>query len=243
MKPYFDHPIDLANIGIARHHKGMMLYDIQQTNTNFLLRFSELFSLPYSVYLLDANGATIKINEIGASICGFNTSSQAINKTIFDVSKGNTARDLLDNCDSVLKHESVKIFDEFNMRHDGRFLQFLSVKFPCYDSKGQLHGLIGLSIVLGEHPLAEAITRLTDLGLLPKNSNQQDQSLKLNLGQVTLTAREQDCLEFTVKGFTAKEIAKKLTISPRTVEDYLNQLKLKLGANTKQQMIQKVLSA
>jgi DNA-binding CsgD family transcriptional regulator len=243
MKPYFDYPIDPKNIGVTRYLEGMMLYDIENYKAELLLNSADLFSLLYSVYLLDTHGSTLKINDFGASICGFNTSTQALGKTIFDVSQGNTAKDLLDNCESVLKQESVKIFDEFNLRYDGRSLQFLSVKFPCYDCKQQLQGILGISIVLGEHPLAEAITKLTDLGLLPKNTTPQEQTIKLNLKNILLTPREQECIEYTVKGFTAKEIAKKLLISPRTVEEYLNQLKVKLGASSKQQMIQKVLSA
>jgi DNA-binding CsgD family transcriptional regulator len=241
MKPYFSYPIGLNHVGIARFQQGMMLYDIRIQNNDLLLNFADLFSLPYSVYLLDIQGATLKINETGASICGFVSSDQAVGQTIFQVSQGTTAQDLLDNCDSVLKQESVKMFDEFNTRHDGRALQFLSIKFPCYDSTQQLQGVLGISIVLGEHPLASAITRLTEIGLLPKNTSPQNQVLQLNLGNAVLTAREQECLEYTVKGFTAKEIAKKLSISPRTVEEYINQVKFKLGVSTKQQLIQKVL--
>lgn len=241
MNPFFDKSIELNNIGVAKYKNGMMLYDLRTNGPQLLIKFVDLFALPYSVYLLDHKGATVKINEVGASICGFSSPSQAIGKTIFDVSLDDKANTLLDNCESVLQQESVKIFDEFNLRHDGRSLHFLSIKFPCYDAQQQLHGTLGLSIVLGEHPLAEAITQLTDLGLLPRNTS-QDQQLKLNLGSITLTPREQECLEYTVKGFTAKEIAKKLLISPRTVEEYLNQLKVKLAVNTKQQMIQKVLS-
>lgn len=241
MKPYFNYPISLADIGIARYQKGMRLYDTQQQKANLLLPLMDFFALPYSVYLLDMNGATLKINEIGASICGFNDVSQAIGKTIFAVSKGHSAQDLLDNCDAVLKQESVTLFDEFNTRYDGKLLQFLSIKFPCYDFNYQLQGLLGISIVLGEHPLASAITKLTELGLLPEDTSPQNQTISLNVGDVSLTAREQDCLDYTVKGFTAKEIGKKLLISPRTVEEYINQLKLKFGVSTKQQMIQQVL--
>ena len=150
------------------------------------------------------------------------------------------ANDLLENCASVLQQETVKIFDESNLRYDGKSLQFLSIKFPCYNFQHQLLGILGISIVLGEHPLAEAINQLTSLGLLPRNTS-EDQKLKLNLGPIVLTPRELECLEYTVKGFTAKEIAKKLLLSPRTVEEYLNQLKLKFEVSSKQQMIQKVL--
>lgn len=244
MKPYFENTIESEHIGIARYQKGLMLYDLSHQSFDLLISLDDFFALPYSTYLLDENGATLKINELGAKICGFHASDHALGRTLFEVSKKHTSQLLLDNCKRVLEQESVQIFDEFNMRYDGRSLQFLSFKFPCYDSKGQLQGTLGISIVVGEHPLAEAITLLTSLGILSTGSSPQiPQEIKLHLGGVSLTARENECLELTVKGFTAKEIAKKLSISARTVEEYLNQVKLKLGVSSKQRMIQKVLKS
>ncbi|MGQ3887652.1 LuxR C-terminal-related transcriptional regulator [Legionella sp. CNM-1927-20] len=244
MNPYFSESIESINIGITKYQNGLLLYDVKNKNNkniDLLINLAELFALPYSVYLLDVNGATVKINEAGATICGFNSSNHAIGKTIFAVSM-ESAKQLLDNCKLTLKQESVKIFDEFNTRLDGKSLQLLSFKFPCYDFAYQLRGTLGISIVLGEHSLANAITQLTTIGLLPKNNSDETQALKLNLGNALLTPREQECLEYTVKGFTAKQIAKKLSISPRTVEEYINQVKLKLDTCTKREMIQKVLN-
>lgn len=242
MKPYFDTHIDLNRIGITKYHNGMMLYDSLDSSHNLLIKFTALFALPYSIYLLDSTGATLKINELGANICGFTSPEQANGKTIFDVSLGNSAKDLLDNCSSVLQQEAVRLFDEFNLRRDGKNLHFLSIKFPCYDIRQQLQGTLGISIVIGEHSLAEAIVYLTSLGLLPENTP-PNQSLHLNLHGVSLTPREQECLEYSTKGYTAKQIAKKLQISPRTVEEYLNQLKIKFNVSNKQELIQKILSS
>ena len=112
MNSFFDR-LELQNIGLAKYKNGMMLYDIKNKSADLLLKAVDLFALPYSVYLLDLKGATLKINEVGASICGFNTPSQAIGKTLFDVSIEDKARGLLENCESVLQQESVKIFDEY----------------------------------------------------------------------------------------------------------------------------------
>lgn len=241
MHIYFNQPTKLEHTGIAKYKNGMMLYDVRTHSRDLLITYSDLFALPYSVYLLDKQGATLKINEEGAFVCGFKSPDLAVGKTIFDVSLAEKAQYLLDNCDAVLQQESVKIFDEFTLRWDGRSLHFLSIKFPCYTMAQQLQGTLGISIVLGKHPLAQAITQLTQLGLLPRTTP-HEQQVHLNLGTVVLTPREQQCLEYTVKGFTAKEIAKELVISPRTVEEYLNQLKIKLKVQTKQQLIQKVLA-
>lgn len=242
MKPFFNYPLSSKNIAIAKYKQGMMLVDSSHTNMPYLITLNDFFALPYSSYILDTKGKTVEINAIGAMICGFKSPANAMGKTIFDVSIGASAKRLLDNCQSVLEQESVKLFDETSLRHDNAKLQFLSIKYPCYDSKQQLKGLLGISIALGEHALADAIMHLSQIGLLPKSSSPQHQQVSLNLGGVTLSPREEETLEYTVKGYTAKQIAKELSLSPRTIEEYINQVKLKLGVSSKQLLIQKVLS-
>ncbi len=52
-----------------------------------------------------------------------------------------------------------------------------------------------------------------------------------------LTARETDILKCLLKGYSAKEAGLELGISYRTVESYINMLKLKLGYNKKSELI------
>jgi DNA-binding CsgD family transcriptional regulator len=49
--------------------------------------------------------------------------------------------------------------------------------------------------------------------------------------------REQDCLGLFLEGKTAKETAKVLNISPRTVEEYLANIKRKLGCKNKYELL------
>lgn len=53
-----------------------------------------------------------------------------------------------------------------------------------------------------------------------------------------LTQREIECLSYIAHGFTMKMIAKKLNISPRTVEQHLRNLKEKFELNTKGQLVE-----
>jgi DNA-binding CsgD family transcriptional regulator len=55
---------------------------------------------------------------------------------------------------------------------------------------------------------------------------------------IALTAREIDCLALIAKGFTMKSAARKLVISPRTVEQHLRNIKDKHGVNTKNQLVE-----
>lgn len=54
--------------------------------------------------------------------------------------------------------------------------------------------------------------------------------------KIVLTEREQECLFYYLAGFTAKEIAKKLDINYRTVQDYLAIVKDKYQCGTKQEL-------
>ncbi len=49
----------------------------------------------------------------------------------------------------------------------------------------------------------------------------------------TITQREKDCIDLLTKGFSMKMIAHELLISPRTVEYYLQCVKIKLGCSSK----------
>lgn len=54
---------------------------------------------------------------------------------------------------------------------------------------------------------------------------------------IRLTKRELECLHYLSHGRTAKEIGKITKLSFRTIEDYINNLKLKTGVNTRSQLI------
>lgn len=57
-----------------------------------------------------------------------------------------------------------------------------------------------------------------------------------------ITKREQDCMKLTICGKSARQVGQELGISQRTVEEYLNNLKKKLGVKSKPELIEKVIS-
>ncbi len=99
-----------------------------------------------------------------------------------------------------------------------------------------------MSIVVGKHPIAMALQTLTSLGFLTSPEEKKDKSSRsLNLAGVLLTPREEETLQWMVKGYSAKMIAKELSISHRTIEDYQRQLKEKFNVSSKQALLKKVL--
>ena len=61
------------------------------------------------------------------------------------------------------------------------------------------------------------------------------------ISPVEFSVRERECMRLLAKGYTHKMIAKELSISPRTVETYLNHVKKKTGANSKGDLVKYLL--
>lgn len=63
------------------------------------------------------------------------------------------------------------------------------------------------------------------------------QQYKLNKKNTTISIREIECLAYYEAGLTAKETAKMLNLSFRTIERYFDNMKAKLRCNYKRDLI------
>ena len=202
---------------------------------------ASILALPFNFYFLNLQGKTELMNEECALICGFDSVEKSIGKSLFDVSEQKSAKNLIDNCLDVINSQAVKVFEEENLRKDGLGLDFLTIKCPWYDTGTTIIGVFGCSIVLGKHKLASSLSEIIELGLFNtmQLSAKQDQPLSsFNMKQSYLSRREMECLQLTIKGYTAKRIARELKISHRTVEEYLINIRMKMGATSKAELIE-----
>lgn len=65
-------------------------------------------------------------------------------------------------------------------------------------------------------------------------------SLGAQYGRVYFTQREAECMVKFLKGKTLSKVAEELQLSPRTIEFYLKNMKVKLGCRTKFELLEKV---
>lgn len=226
---------------------GVKLVPIDKANQDLSVSVGDILSWPFSTYFLNRACATEIINEEGAEVCGFDSVKDAVGKTLVDVSSSKSTRILIDNCSEVMSLEKTKVFEELFSRSDSSVLNFLSIKIPCYNSQDQMIGMMGCSIVPGRHALAGALDQLTQLGLLNQEklhtTPAQSCSTRLDNNNIktVFSPRERQCLELTIRGFSAKQIGQQLRISYRTVEEYLYNLRMKVGAHSKSELIQKTI--
>jgi DNA-binding CsgD family transcriptional regulator len=73
------------------------------------------------------------------------------------------------------------------------------------------------------------------------NTDRQRFSVELNGQSVLITLREKETLQWIVNGLTVPQAAKKMNLSPRTVEFYVKTLRYKFQCMSKRLLIQYIL--
>lgn len=121
---------------------------------------------------------------------------------------------------------------------------YLSKKYPWVNEDGFVIGIISYGLEL--QSTSADLKFLFDQSIISpgtgfpiQDSIDFSQSIE---NPYKLTNRQLDCLFYLVKGMTIKEIAKTLDLSPKTVEHYLDAIKIKLGCNSRSTLITKALT-
>lgn len=227
------------DLEFQRYQGGIKIYHPSKRYPSQTI--GSLLALPMSFYLLDKDGKTKTMNEEGAEVTGFDSSKHSLGKSVIEVGVKESAELLIQHCHQVIDTNSLQFFEEQHIRKDGAELNFLSIKCPWYDENNKIQGTCGFSIVMGKHSTANSLSLIANLGLLNPSLSQEQKLVLPEHIKVQLTPREIECLKLTVKGYTAKRIAKELKISFRTVQEYITNTRIKLNVGSKAELIEMVM--
>ena len=89
------------------------------------------------------------------------------------------------------------------------------------------------AVANGDVYVSPTAARVLAKGLTTRDPHQQDRE---KFGR--LTEREQDVLRFTAQGYSAPEIGRKLSISPKTVDTYKQRINEKVGLSHRAEYVQ-----
>jgi len=123
---------------------------------------------------------------------------------------------------------------------NGKIIVHLSSKTPLRNKAGKIMGVIGTSIEITQS------YKLNALKDTLKKINTSAQSIHhlssyAKFRNIRFTPREIDVLQLVIQGQTSKKIAAQLKLSVRTIEGYIENLKIKMKAGTKYDLIEKTL--
>lgn len=178
--------------------------------------------LPGNVFWKDTNSIFLGCNMNFARTVGLNSPHEVIGKSDFDFIWGDSHGTFFQEGDKeVLEGKPILNTLETLKLEDQPIITIITNKVILFDSAGQKIGLVG---------------NFADMRDINYSQSAPDSIKKL------LTRRQMECLLRLVKGMTAGHIADDLGLSKRTVEHYLDILKIKLKCKNKSQLINKALS-
>lgn len=187
------------------------------------------------VWKKDKNLQYTDMNDTAARVFGFGNRENAIGKCDYDIPSGLSifADIFRENDSQIIKNETPRKFLEIQPCANNEWKILHVAKNPYYE-KGRIAGVIAYSV-----DITKTYMKIEQF-FMPNKTNTMtrdataDSNFKKN---PQLNARESECLFFLLRKCTAKEIANFLKISHRTVEYYIEELKLKFFCGTKIDLI------
>jgi DNA-binding CsgD family transcriptional regulator len=168
------------------------------------------------MYWKDLDGYYLGCNDLMAKCLKLPSAEKIVNKSDWDLGiTANEAEFYRRSDKRVIQTKTpMQFYDTATLF--GKKLEFNVIKTPLYENK-RIIGIIGLSYYTPE-----------------KNSD------LIMIDGIILSLRESQIVRELVRGRFIKQIASMLGLSPRTVEDYLGNIKKKLNVPSKNKLIEKV---
>lgn len=188
------------------------------THSNLVadLDLTHLDNLPFYIYIKDLDGKYLALNNTLVKDWSLSSQEDAIGLSDSDLAflPHNEALKLRSHDQHAIMQEKSTRFIEPVTLGDGAKVRLLSYKMALLTKTQKSLGMIGISLI----------------------QDRIDDSSSIDLSPRQLT-----CLTLLVKGNTLKQIANQLNLSPRTVEHYIETIKLKLRCESRSDLISKAL--
>ncbi len=227
------------NLIIKRTGAGITLVPPSVANVQHPASVQSIMNMPANMYFMDRNSMMQRMNERTAETSGYLSATDAIGKSLRDVGKPETINPILENDRQVVAAGRYKIDSESYVRVDGLEMVAVSIKFPWLQNDA-VAGIFGCSILLGTHcgpTLSQTLSQLMQVGIL--TSDQTDMPV-IKLNQAYFDQRDHAIMRLLVRGKTAKQIARVLGLSYRTIEHRVESIKHKLQVKSRAELIERL---
>ena len=138
---------------------------------------------------------------------------------------------------AITKKSKINVHDEIYHSKTGLTTIDITVA-PIFDEHNVITSIIcyGTSkIILSEKPWHDAI-KLICKDYMHNIVRSNRYELDLDGNQINLSKREAECALYLIKGLKSKEISKEMSITPKTVDNYIENIKDKLGCKNRSEI-------
>ncbi|MBA2657783.1 MAG: PAS and helix-turn-helix domain-containing protein [Tatlockia sp.] len=228
-----------SDILISSTNAGILLSNKQGSQT-----LNDLFALPFNIFISKPNHEIANLNDQCLRNLDYLSRHDAVGAT-FEKKINNKSQILkiYENDNQVIRNKQFCVFEEIGDLNNGIHLHTLTFKFPLFNDNKQLLGLIGCAIILQDRSFSEVAADFSIISnqLLLDKPIAKTEKASSSTNIPYFSPREIDILRLLIQGKTAKETAKILNLSHRTVEYYLQNIKIKANVENKSQLIEKAI--
>lgn len=224
-----------SELHICRFNNGIKLIRPDRKKNISQPTVGEAMQMPFPVYFGNLQQYAAACNDSTVEECGFTSMKECLSNEWFKPFKRNSVISSIANHNDVMINNRYRVCEELVTRNNDTSLNILSFRMPWYNDINEIIGLFGCSIILDKHSLSDSLSSIQELGVLSNSA--LGMVTPTTIQHMSLTNREIECLHLTIRGNSARKVATRLGISQRTVEEYLNNIKFKMGVKTKAEMI------
>jgi len=194
--------------------------------------------MPGGVLVLDVHSIFLAGNKQVLHWLGFESHEQLIGKTYGNMPcKASEQHDDFVNLDKKALEQPISVLG-YNCYNKNDWRVLFAEKYPIKNDHGEVCGHITHAKDITDTPGIYNYAHLIADGAGSFFKKKQTIFLIEALPDTLLTSREFECLFFLLRGKAAREIAKLLGISIRTVEYYIIRIKEKFQCETRSQLIE-----
>lgn len=186
---------------------------------------------PVMLWWKDLNNIFLGSNTMHAADKGLTSGKELIGLDSRELWPQDTET-ILTNDKRVLFEKKPLLFIEHSCYPTHHSNNYLSYKMPLTLNSKKIIGIIGVAIIIKE--LSSISDLLASWGAHEKTKKPEEEPS-------LLTRRQMTCLYHLTKGLRAKEIARALNLSPRTIEHHIEAIKRKLNCYTRGDLVARAL--
>lgn len=176
---------------------------------------------------------------------GFDDLDDVVGQTVYDIKcpAVECAENFMEQDQLVLNTGADLTVLNIHPFADGQVKMLIGNRRPLFDGE-RIAGTIYEGIEVNNTILMSLGIALYqgDQHYYPLNHEQRCYRLANQTDTFKLSKREMECLYYLLRGKTAKQIARTLDLSFRTIEAYIRNIKLKFTCDNKSQLIEKAIS-
>lgn len=193
------------------------------------------------VFVKNINKQYLNCNQNYATALGYNSPSDIMGLTDSQINPLHKNIYALDD-NKVLLGEEIKIDNPAYFKGTG-IVNVSGVIMPLEDQQGKISFIVGatnLKNSLINKSLSSALLLLNEDNI-DQITNKNSYQVNTKFGIAKLSKRETQCVLLLLKSYSAKDIAKCLNIAPKSVESYFVNIKNKIHADSKSNIIDIIL--